>query len=104
MLCLAKSLICWCQAGVIANDSCKLMRILVLYLILTLCSCNSNKVDNYFELIEQNDQKLTKPEYGDWLFTHKEKGQNLEEFINSKPIKPSDKANIIYLRPIGTFH
>jgi archaemetzincin len=80
------------------------MKSLILYLILILFSCNSNKQDKYFELIEHNDQKLDKPVEGDWLFSHKEKGQSLEEFTNSNPVKPTDKSNIIYLRPIGTFN
>ncbi len=79
------------------------MRLSILSIIFLLWSCSPNKDKTYFELIEANDEMLSKPVMGDWLFTHKEKGQSLEQFVKSNTVKLTDTSNIIYLRPIGNF-
>ena len=79
------------------------MRILISFLLLLLCSCNSKKKVDFFTLIKTNDQQLSVPIQGEWLFSHHEKGQSLKQFKSSNPVKPTDKRTIIYLRPIGTF-
>jgi len=82
------------------------------------CSCNKEKVKetrketlkeipeeaSYFKQIKSNDVKLVEPVYGDWLYTRKEKGQTFYQYFRSKHIVPTNKANIIYLRPIGNFN
>lgn len=79
------------------------MKKLILLLFLTFCSCNQNKANQYFDDIADNDVKLSKLVEGEWLYTHKEKGQSFEQFINSRHVVPTNNSNIIYIRPIGNF-
>jgi len=78
------------------------MKKLTLALILICCSCNQN--DSYFAAIAANDIKLNAPMDGEWLATHREKGQSFEAFLKSKPSIPIATSNTIYLRPIGNFN
>ncbi|WP_433836466.1 reprolysin-like metallopeptidase [Flavobacterium anhuiense] len=97
------------------------MKKLLLLLLVILCSCESNKkeksdlkpepkpelnlkLDPYFVAIKNNDVKLGKPVYGDWLYSRNEKGQTFEQFIKTKHIIPTKEENIIYLQPIGKFN
>ncbi|MBS7255889.1 archaemetzincin [Flavobacterium branchiicola] len=95
------------------------MRRLFLLVFVILFSCNSNQKENqnkkeilksypapapYFTAIKANDVKLGKPDFGDWLESHKEKGQSFEQFMNSKHVVPTKENNIIYLQPIGEFN
>jgi archaemetzincin len=97
------------------------MKKLLLLLLVTLCSCESNKkeksnsnpepkqelnlkLDPYFVAIKNNDVKLGKPVYGDWLYSRNEKGQTFEQFVKTKHIIPTKEENIIYLQPIGKFN
>ncbi len=97
------------------------MKKLLLLLLVILCSYESNKkeksnskpepkqelnlkLDPYFVAIKNNDVKLGKPVYGDWLYSRNEKGQTFEQFIKTKHIIPTKEENIIYLQPIGTFN
>jgi len=51
-----------------------------------------------------NDFKsMPAPGPHDWLAHHPEPGQTYEEYKYSKPVKPDNIRNIIYLRPIGKF-
>lgn len=79
------------------------MKKLSFLIIILLCSCHSNKENQYFENIKDNDVALSKPVEGEWLFDHKEKGQSFEGFMKSKHIIPTADANIIYIKPIGNF-
>ena len=79
------------------------MRKLSLLVIILLCSCHSNKENQYFENIKDNDVALSKPVEGEWLFDHKEKGQSFEGFMKSKHAIPTVADNIIYIKPIGNF-
>ena len=74
------------------------MKKLILLLFLTFCSCNQNKANQYFDDIADNDVKLSKPVEGEWLYTHKEKGQSFEQFINSRHVVPTNNSNIIYMK------
>lgn len=49
------------------------------------------------------DIPLPKPNPGDWLFEHKEKGQTFLEYINCKPVSPNAIQHIIYIQPLGNF-
>jgi len=94
------------------------MKKLLLFLLISLCSCNKEKVKetrkeipkeisketSYFKQIKSNDVKLGEPVYGDWLYSRKEKGQTFEQYFRSKHIVPTKEANIIYIRPIGNFN
>lgn len=96
------------------------MKKLLLLVFLVLCSCQSDKKEKtnlkapsipqqilppqpYFVDIKVNDVKLGKPAYGDWLFSHNEKGQSFEQFVRSRHVVPTKEENIIYLQPIGKF-
>lgn len=78
------------------------MKKITLLIIILFCSCSKQKYE-YFDQIEKNDTELAKPVEGDWLYSHKEKGQSFEQFLNSKHIVPTGESNIIYIRPIGNF-
>lgn len=97
------------------------MKKLLLLLLVILCSCESNKkeksnsnpepkqelnlkLDPYFVAIKNNDLKLDKPVFGDWLYSRNEKGQTFEQFIKTKHVVPTKDENIIYLQPIGEFN
>ncbi|KAF2512717.1 archaemetzincin family Zn-dependent metalloprotease [Flavobacterium zhairuonense] len=88
------------------------MKKLFFLVFVILCSCQSNKKENpelnlpedpYFTKIKANDVKLGEPVFGDWLYSHPEKGQSFEQFINTKHVVPTKEENIIYLQPIGKF-
>lgn len=92
------------------------MKKLLFLVFVILCSCQSDKKQNpdfnpisdlppdpYFGDIKVNDVKLGEPVFGDWLYSHKEKGQSFEQFLKTKHIVPTKNENIIYLQPIGQF-
>jgi len=76
---------------------------IVLFIFILFCSCNENLENQYFERIEDNDSELFQPVEGEWLFSHKEKGQTFEQYQKSRHIVPTKDSNIIYIRPIGNF-
>jgi len=97
------------------------MKNLLLLLLVILCSCESNKKEKsnsnpepkqelnlklapYFVTIKNNDVKLGKAVYGDWLYSRNEKGQTFEQFVKTKHIIPTKEENIIYLQPLGKFN
>lgn len=51
------------------------MKKITLLIIIIFCSCSKQKQTEYFDQIEKNDIELAKPVEGDWLHSHKEKGQ-----------------------------
>ena len=92
------------------------MKKLLFLIVVILCSCQSNKKENsganpelnlppdpYFAEIKVNDVKLRTPVFGDWLYSHPEKGQSFEQFMNTKHVVPTKEEDIIYLQPIGKF-
>jgi archaemetzincin len=81
------------------------MKKIALPIIILICTtCVKQDGDEYFDQIKKNDVELAKPVEGDWLYSHKEKGQSYEQFMNSKHIVPTTGSNIIYIRPIGNFN
>lgn len=94
------------------------MKKIAILIFVLFCSCNKEKVKEasketpkeippaapYFTQIKNNDVKLGKPAYGDWLFARDEKGQTFEQYYRSKHIVPTEDSNIIYIRPIGNFN
>ncbi|MGO4773276.1 archaemetzincin [Flavobacterium sp. W22_SRS_FK3] len=80
------------------------MKKITLLIFIIFCSCSKQKENEYFELTKKNDIELGKPVEGEWLYSHKEKGQSFEQFLNSKHIVPTSESNIIYIRPIGSFN
>lgn len=65
-------------------------------------SCQKRKF-SYFETIQFNDIRLSKPGMGEWRYSHKEKFQTFQDFQRLKKIKPQDDKKTIYLQPIGNF-
>lgn len=43
------------------------------------------------------------PKPGDWLAVHPESGQTFDDFVRSKPNRPNQIQNKIYLQPLGEF-
>jgi len=80
------------------------MKKIALLILVFICSCNRNTENQYFKLIGNNDIQLSQPVEGEWLFSHKEKGQNFEQYEKSRHIVPTKESNIIYIRPIGNFN
>jgi archaemetzincin len=58
---------------------------------------------SFASLISKNDLPPGKPQPGDWLYDHPEKGQSLEQYMHCHPVSPDDQRKIIYLQPIGEF-
>jgi archaemetzincin len=48
-------------------------------------------------------QKLGKPQPGDWLASHPEKGQTFDQYLRSKPNRPTAQRTTLYVQPIGQF-
>jgi archaemetzincin len=43
------------------------------------------------------------PNANDWLTNHPEEGQTFDQFVRSRPNRPDDVRNVIYLQPLGRF-
>ena len=48
-------------------------------------------------------EKLPKPKPGEWLDRHHEPGQTYREYIQSRPVRPTQQRNVIYILPLGEF-
>ena len=48
-------------------------------------------------------EKLDKPLPGQWLDTHKEKGQIFSQYVRIRPNVLTPRRNKLYIQPIGTF-
>jgi len=87
------------------------MRIFIFIVAAFLLSCTGKKEKDpvlqaqsgYFDVISENDVPLGPPREGEWLFTHKEKGQTFEQYIKAKPVRPTAERSVIYLLPVGDF-
>lgn len=84
--------------------------ILISCLFLLCISCNFlypefeiRSQDEYFKSIAVNDVMLSSPNYGDWLYDHKESGQRFIEYKFMNPIRPTRDKATIYLMPLGDF-
>ena len=54
------------------------------------------KVEPYFA-------PMDKPERYDWLGAYREPGQTFDEYLESKPARPTDQRRTIYFLPLGNF-
>jgi len=61
------------------------------------------KPDPAIDRLVAADEKLGKPNPGDWLDAHFEPGQTFKEYLKAKPVKPTETRNRIYIQPIGRF-
>jgi archaemetzincin len=48
-------------------------------------------------------EPIPAPEFNDWLAQQKEPGQTVFEFVRSRPNRPDEKRDVIYIRPLGKF-
>ncbi len=48
-------------------------------------------------------QPIPEPGPMDWLAVHAERGQTFQDFVKSRPLRPSEGRRLIYLLPLGTF-
>jgi archaemetzincin len=48
-------------------------------------------------------QEKTKPRAGDWLAEHEEPGQTFDQYMKSRPNRPTAKRTTLYIQPIGDF-
>lgn len=48
-------------------------------------------------------QKKTRPAAGDWLAEHPEDGQTFDQYLASRPNRPTAERTILYIQPIGDF-
>lgn len=67
-----------------------------------LFSCQKREF-SYFETIQFNDVRLSKPAMGEWRYSRTEKFQTFHDFQRLKKIKPQDHKKTIYIQPIGDF-
>ncbi|MDB5390647.1 MAG: hypothetical protein JWM11_6293 [Planctomycetaceae bacterium] len=54
-------------------------------------------------LLEPLQQRLEKPQPGDWLAQHHEDGQTFAQFLEVRPAPIPSKLTTFYLQPIGEF-
>lgn len=88
------------------------MRYIYFIFILFLFSCTSENTivtekhdatSDSIKKLSALDIALPKPNPGDWLYEHKERGQTFLEYINCKPVSPNTTQNVIYIQPLGIF-
>ncbi|WP_212002641.1 archaemetzincin [Chitinophaga sp. HK235] len=82
------------------------IKTILLLLLSSLLSCHNRKEKDpmhYFDAIAANDIKMGKPQEGEWLFRHKEKGQTFEAYKKCRLVKPTQHKSVIYLLPVGDF-
>lgn len=55
------------------------------------------------ETLRPLHKPMGKPQPGDWLTQHKERGQTFLDYVRSEPMRPIGKRNTIYIQPLGEF-
>jgi archaemetzincin len=80
----------------------------ILSLAMVFVSCESERSldvsdDDLVQKLKTVDVPLEQPKIGDWLYAHDEKGQTLNQYQMSKPVRPDSTHFRIYLLPLGTF-
>ena len=80
-------------------------KLAIIILILGTLSCKEKAPENKstIQKLSVNDIKLADPKPGEWLYAHEEFGQTFNQYIQTKPIRPTKDRNVIYLQPIGAF-
>ena len=85
-----------------------LLFITFIFNLLTFSACSQNKSDanfgdSLFKKIQPLYPKKTEAHKGEWLAEHAETYQSFEDYIKSKPVRPSANRNKIYVQPMGKF-
>jgi archaemetzincin len=47
--------------------------------------------------------KMGPSQPGDWLESHPERGQTFQQYLRSRPVKLTEKRNVLYVLPLGEF-
>lgn len=82
------------------------MKAFLYLLVLLSISCQQKKDLNGMALInaiKENDEQLSTPKPGEWLYEHHEPGQTFTQYKAEHPVTPNKTQNKIYLQPIGNF-
>jgi len=53
--------------------------------------------------LEPLHEPLREPGPSDWLANHKESGQTFQQYLTSKPVRPTRGRRTIYIQPLGPF-
>jgi len=63
----------------------------------------SGGIKKTIRLLKPIHKKLGEPQDGDWLKTHKEKGQTYQQYVRIRPNILTRQRHKLYIQPIGTF-
>lgn len=64
---------------------------------------NAKKLSSTIALLEPIHAPLGKPNPGDWLDQHDERGQTFHEYRRAGPVTPTGKRTVVYVQPLGEF-
>jgi hypothetical protein len=56
-----------------------------------------------FQKLTPLHKPLGKPELGDWLSAHEEKGQTYGQYVATQPVRPDKQRRTICVQPLGEF-
>jgi archaemetzincin len=61
------------------------------------------QLNGIVEKLHPLHRKMAKPKPGEWLASHRERGQTFQQYLTDKPIKLDAQRRKIYLLPLGFF-
>jgi archaemetzincin len=64
---------------------------------------NNEMLPAEFQKLLPLHKPLGKPQPGDWLAEHPEKGQTFRQYVESRPVVPDRRRRVIYVQPLGEF-
>ena len=64
---------------------------------------SKSAINKSIKKLKSLHSELGKPEQGEWLASHKEKGQTYSQFLRIRPNVFTATRNKLYVQPIGTF-
>jgi archaemetzincin len=84
---------------------------LVAMAVLFLLACSSSATDPEekwvlpapFAKLLPLHTKLGRPQPGDWLAEHRERGQSYRQYVQSNPVRAEQGRRTIYIQPLGEF-
>jgi len=66
-------------------------------------SLNGREIKKTIKKLEPLHAELPTPKPGEWLATHKERGQTFSQYLRVRPNVLTQERNRLYVQPIGTF-
>lgn len=60
-----------------------------------------SELESFLQPTEHFFRNIPEPEVGDWLYSTHEAGQSFEQYVGSRPNKPSRQQNVIYILPFS---